>query len=138
MGTTRLVLLLQVGAIYHRTHRFKEAAGYYQQAVALEPRNVAVRTKLAISLYRGGDVDGALAQLNQALTYDPKDANALFNVGMIRLEGKKDGKGAVAAWQRLLKSNPQLSADRKAEVQQLMANVLTSLGNQNVSGGRQP
>lgn len=131
-------LLLQVAAIYHTTHRFKEAAAYYQQAVDIDPESVAARTKLAISLYRGGDADGALVQLNKALTYDPKDANALFNVGMIKLEGKKDGKGAVAAWQRLLKSNPQLSADRKAQVQALMANVLTSLGNQNASGGRRP
>jgi len=29
----------------------------------------------------------------------------------------------VAAWQQLLKSNPQLSADRKATVQKLMADA---------------
>jgi cytochrome c-type biogenesis protein CcmH/NrfG len=68
--------------------------------------------------------------LNQALRYDPKDANALFDLGMIRLQGKQDGKGAVAAWQQLLKSNPQLSADRKAAAQKLMADVMTTLGDQ--------
>ena len=54
---------------------------------------------------------------------------------MNRLQGKSDGKGAVAAWQRLLKSNPQLSADRKAQVQKLMADVLTSLGDRQVAKG---
>lgn len=129
------VLLAQAGAMYHASHQFKEAVAYYDKAVQIEPKNVALRTKLASSLYRSGNVDGAIAQLNQALSYDPKDANALFNLGMIRLQAKADGKGAVAAWQKLLKSNPQLSADRKAEVQKLMADVLTSLGNQHGTEG---
>lgn len=123
-------LLLQIGAIYHTTHRFKEAADYYQRALEKDPRSVAIRTKLASSLYRNGDVDGAVAQLNQALKYEPKDANALFDLGMIKLQGQGDGKGAIAAWQRLLKSNPDLSPDRKATVLKLMADVMTMMGDQ--------
>ena len=132
-------ILAQIGAIYHASHQFKEASVYYQKAVQIEPGNVALRNKLASSLYRSGDVEAAIAQLNQALRHDPKDANSLFNLGMIRLQGKGDGKGAVAAWQQLLKSNPQLSDDRKAEVQKLMANVLTTLSSQNgTEGARKP
>jgi cytochrome c-type biogenesis protein CcmH/NrfG len=129
--------LVQIGAIYHTSHQFKQAAVYYDRAVQVDPKNVANRTKLASSLYRGGDVDGAISQLNLALTYDPKDANCLFDLGMIKLQGKQDGKGALAAWQKLLKSNPQLSPDRKAIVQKLMAQVLTTLGDQHrIQGGR--
>ena len=127
-------LLSQVGTIYHSDHQFKEAATYYEKAVQVDPKNVAIRTKLAASLYRSGDIDGAITQLNQALSYDPKDANSLFNLGMIKLHGKQDGKGAVAAWQRLLKSNPQLSEDRKATVQKLMADVLITLSDQGKNG----
>lgn len=122
-------VLSQVATIYHGTHQFKEAASYYGKAVQADPKNVPLRTQLASSLYRSGDVDGALEQLNQALRYDPKDANCLFNLGRILLQGKGDAKGAMAAWQRLLKSNPQMSDDRKAEVQKLMADVMTTLGN---------
>lgn len=130
-------LLVQTGGIYHSRHQFKEAAAYYGKAVQADPKNVPLRSKLATSLYRSGDVDGAIAQLNQALSYDPGDANSLFNLGLIRLQGKGDGKGAVAAWQRLLKSNPHLSEDRKAEVQKLMADVLTTLGDrQGAKGGQ--
>jgi len=124
-------LLSQAGAIYHTTHQFKQAAEYYDKALQVDPKNVAIRTKLASSLFRMGDADGAIAQLNQALSYDPKDANALFDLGVVKLNGKQDSKGALAAWQRLLKSNPQLSADRKATVQKLMAAVMTTLSDQN-------
>ena len=75
-------------------------------------------------------MDGAIAQLNRALSYDPKDANALFDLGMIKLQGKQDGKGALAAWKELLKSNPELSTDRRATVEKLMADVMTTLADQ--------
>lgn len=113
--------LMQAGAIYYTTGQFKQASAYYEKALQVEPANVGNRVKLATSLYRDGDADGAIAQLNQALTYDPKDANALFDLGMMKLQGKQDSKGALAAWHQLLKSNPQLSADHRAQVEQLMA-----------------
>lgn len=120
-------LLLQVGAIYHITHQYSEAAAYYGKAAQIQPRDVAIRTRLASSLFREGDADAAIAQLNQALAFEPKDANSLFDLGMIRLEGKGDAKGALAAWQLLLKTNPQLSSDRKATVLKLTADVMTML-----------
>ena len=127
----------QVGAIYHSTHQFKQAAVYYSKAVQIDPKSVALRTRLAISLYRSGDVDGAIAQLNSALSYDPKDANSLFDLGMIRLQGKQDSKGALAAWRQLLKTNPQLSPDRKAAVQRMMADAQTTAGDSHATKGDQ-
>lgn len=118
-------LLTKIGDLYQATHQFKEAAGYYDKALHVDPKNVSIRTQLASCLYYNGDVDGAISQLQQALQYDPKDANSLFNLGMIKLQGKKDSKGALAAWQLLLKSNPQLSADRKARVQKLIDDLRT-------------
>jgi cytochrome c-type biogenesis protein CcmH/NrfG len=116
-------LLIQAGNLYEATHQFKEAAAYYDKALQADPKNVPIRTQMASCLYYNGDVDGAISQLQQALHYDPKDVNSLFNLGMIKWQGKQDSKGAVAAWQQLLKSNPQLSAERKATVQKLMADV---------------
>lgn len=116
-------LLIQTGDIYKSAHQFKDAAGYYEKALNLDPKNVSVRSEMASCMYYSGDVDGAIGQLRQALRYDPKDANSLFNLGMIQWQGKKDTKGALAAWQELLKTNPQLSADRSAQVQKLIAEL---------------
>jgi cytochrome c-type biogenesis protein CcmH/NrfG len=116
-------LLIQVGNNYIAAHQFKEAAGYYDKALQVDPKNVAVRTQMASCLFYDGDVDGAISQVQQSLHYDPKDANSLFALGMIKWQGKRDSKGAMAAWQQLLKSNPQLNAERKAHLQKLMAQV---------------
>jgi len=116
-------LLIQVGNIYIAIHQFKEAASYYKKSLQVDPKNVAIRTELASCLYYDGDVDGAISQLQQSLHYDPKDANSLFNLGMIKWQGKQDKKGAVEAWQLLLKFNPELSPERRAKVQKLMADM---------------
>jgi len=116
-------VLAQLGTVYYSTHQFQEAADYYSKSLAVKPKNVVIRTQMASCLYYSGDVDGALKQLAQATADDPKDANSLFNLGMIRWQGKNDSKGALAAWAQLLKTNPQLEPAKKAEVQKLMAQL---------------
>jgi cytochrome c-type biogenesis protein CcmH/NrfG len=128
-------LLMQIGSVYHSAHLFKDAATYYGMAVQLDPKNVDAHIKLAISLFRAGDVDPAIAELNHALSIDPRNPNALFNLGMIRLQGKNDPKGAQAAWQKLLKLNPQLDPERKTQVQKLMAGVTAASSGPNAGKG---
>jgi cytochrome c-type biogenesis protein CcmH/NrfG len=114
-------LLVQIGDVYKSTHQFKEAADYYGKSLEFNPKDVAVRTDMASCLFYSGDPDRALAQLEQSLQYDPADANTLFNLGVIKLRGKKDTKGALVAWQQLLEKNPKLDSRKKTEVQKLIA-----------------
>lgn len=98
--------LNQLGILYRATHQFKEAEGYYEKSLQLNPKNVDARVDLASCLYYAGDADGAIVQLNRALTYDPKHPGALMNLGVIEIQAKKDVPAAIAAWQKLLELNP--------------------------------
>lgn len=98
--------LNQLGILYRATHQFKEAEGYFEKSLEIDPKNADVRTDLASCLYYTGDADGALAQLNKALTYDPKNPGALMNLGIIKIQSKNDAPGAIATWEKLLKLNP--------------------------------
>ena len=111
--------LNDLGILYRATHQFKEAEGYYEKSLQIDPKNVKVRTDLASCLYYTGDVDGALAQLNKSLTYDPKHAGTLMNIGIIEWKGKNDVNAAVAAWEKLLKLNPDFP--QKDAVEQMIA-----------------
>jgi|SRR5208283_1262153 len=116
--------LNQLGILYRATHQFKEAEGYFEESLEVDPKNADVRTDLASCLYYTGDADGALAQLNKALSYDPKHAGALMNIGIIKWKAKNDVPGAVAAWQKLLKLNPDFK--QKDAVEHMIADAQQS------------
>ncbi len=86
--------------------RYAEAVPYYQQSLANDPKNVHVNTDLGTALYYAGRADEALVQLQKSLALDARHAQTLFNVGIVKRDGKNDRKGAVEAWERLLATNP--------------------------------
>jgi cytochrome c-type biogenesis protein CcmH len=114
----------QVGLTYKSAHQFKEASGYFEKSLKYDPKNLGVRADYASCMYYTGDVDGALAQLNQSLAYDPKHAGTLMNIGIIKWRGKNDVDGAVAAWQKLLQYHPDFS--QKDLVQQMLTQAKQS------------
>lgn len=112
-------LLNQVGNIYRVTHQFQTAASYYQKSLEANPKNVGARTDLASCLFYQGDVDGAVAQLEKSLTYDPKHAGTLLNLGIVRWKGNRDAAGAIASWNELLKFHPDY--ENRGTVEKLIA-----------------
>lgn len=86
--------------------RYAEAVPYYRQSLANDPKNVNVSTDLGTALYYSGQADEALVQLQKSLALDGRHAQTLFNVGIVKRDGKNDRKGAVEAWERLLATSP--------------------------------
>jgi cytochrome c-type biogenesis protein CcmH/NrfG len=112
-------LLASIGNIYYDTQQYPTAIDFYQRALKAQPTNAGVRTDMATAYWYSGNADGAIAEFNKALTYQPNSANALFNLGIVKWQGKMDVAGAVAVWQKLLDTNP--TYEGKEKVQQLIA-----------------
>lgn len=112
-------LLANIGNIYYDTQQYPIAIEYYQRALKSQPSNTAVRTDLATAYWYSGNIDTAIAEFNKSLSYEPNKANTLFNLGIVKWQGKMDVDGAMAAWQKLLDKNPDYEA--KDKVLQLMA-----------------
>lgn len=108
-------LLNKAGLTYKAAHQFDKAAEYFKKSLDADPKNVAVRDDYASCLFYLGDADGALAQLQKSLTYDPKFPGTLFNIGMIEWKGKGDVNAAVASWEKLLKLNPDFKQKDQIE-----------------------
>jgi cytochrome c-type biogenesis protein CcmH/NrfG len=111
-------LLSKLGYVYFVAKDFKQASAYFQRAVDIKD-DAVVRTELGRAYYYAGDPDDALAQFERVLRSDPENVNALFNVGMVKWRSRFDVEGALAAWQRILKKNPD--HPRRAELEQLIA-----------------
>ncbi len=122
----------QVGLIYKSAHQFKQSEGYFAKSLEYDPKNLGVRADYASCMYYTGDVDGALAQLNQSLTYDPKHAGTLMNIGIIKWRGKNDVDGAIAAWEQLLRYHPDFP--QKNLVQQMLTQARQSAINAGQKG----
>ena len=105
--------------------RFTEAIPYYQRAMTLNPKDINVSTDLGTSLWNAGRADDALAQFDRSLAIDAQHPQTLFNIGIVKLNGKKDAAGAIAAWERLIASNPGYPDHPK--VRQMIAEAQTKL-----------
>lgn len=98
---------IDLGNLLYDGGRYQEAIGHYQKALELDPKNVSVSTDLGTALWYTGRPDEALAQFQKSLAIDPKHPQTLFNIGIVRMEGKQDRAGAIDAWERLLAANPR-------------------------------
>ncbi len=110
-------LLAEIGRSYLMAQQFQSAQQYYEQSVAEKPKADALN-ELSFIYVKLGDVDKAIAALNQALTIDPKNPKVLFNLGYFEWKGRADPKAAIAAWEAFLKVDP--NSPKRAEVEQMM------------------
>jgi len=112
-------LLANIGNVYYDTQQYPVAISYYQQVLNAQPANTSVRTDMATAYWYSGDADTAIAEFKKSLSYEPTKANTLFNLGIVEWQGKTDVDAAVAAWQKLLDTNPNYEG--KDKVLDLMA-----------------
>ncbi|MFY9910307.1 MAG: tetratricopeptide repeat protein [Candidatus Sulfotelmatobacter sp.] len=107
--------IVKVANLYYDGQQYTDAGKYYERALQLQPKNADVLTDFGTSLWYTGDADKAIAEFQTALKYEPGRASTLFNLGIVRWQGKQDPKGAVQAWQELLQKNPDYPDKEKLQ-----------------------
>jgi len=107
--------LVKLGDLFYDGKQFPNAIEYYQRALAIHPENPDVRTDMGTAYWYNGDADKAVAELQTSLKYRPGHPQTLFNLGWVRWQGKADPKGAVEAWEQLLKANPDYPQRQQVE-----------------------
>jgi len=113
------------GNLLYDAQRYPDAIGYYQQAFAGNPSDINVSTDLGTALWYSGRADDALAQYQKSLAINPTHGQTLFNIGIVRADGKQDYQGAIAAWEQLLTTNP--GYQDVSRVRSLIANARQKL-----------
>ena len=112
---------VNAGNLLYDAHRYVEAIPFYQQAFALNESDINVSTDLGTALWYAGRPDEALAQYERSLAISPTHAQTLYNVGIVRADGKHDYPGAVVAWEKLLATSP--TYQNAAGVRELLADA---------------
>jgi tetratricopeptide (TPR) repeat protein len=104
---------VDAGNRFYDAQKYEEAIAYYQRALTFNQSDVNVSTDLGTALWYTGRIDAALAQYDRSLAIDRHHAQTLFNLGVVRADGKHDYAGAVDAWETLLKTTPNYPAADK-------------------------
>ena len=97
---------VQLGDLYFDAERFSDATQWYEQALAIDPKNVNASTDLGIAYYYMNQPDRALTQFERSLAIDGKHVKTYLNVGIVKAFGKQDLEGAAKAWQRVMELAP--------------------------------
>jgi cytochrome c-type biogenesis protein CcmH/NrfG len=119
-------LLASIGNYYYDAQQYPVAVDYYGRSLKAKPSDASVRTDMATAYWYMGNADTAIAEFNKALTYEPNKANTLFNLGLVKWQGKMDVEGALADWKKLLATNPNYEG--KDKVEQMMAEAQKHVG----------
>ncbi len=112
-------LLAKIANVYYDAQQFDQAVSYYQKSLKIRPDNVDVRSDMATCYWYKNDANKAIAEYEKSLSYNPKHASTLYNLGVVRWQGKGDPQGAVQAWQKLLDTNPNY--ENRARVMDLIS-----------------
>jgi cytochrome c-type biogenesis protein CcmH/NrfG len=96
---------VQLGNTLMDGHRYDDAARWYREALALDPKRPDVIVDLGACLVNGGKAAEGLAEFDRALAIDPGHRNAAFNRGVALVELNRP-KDAADAWEVLLARFP--------------------------------
>jgi tetratricopeptide (TPR) repeat protein len=116
---------LQIGNAYYDMGQYEKAIAAYQETLRLKPDDPSVETDLATCYHYLGQHDRALELLNGVLEDHPGFPQALFNKGVILQSGKNDPSGAIAAWEALLRAEPNFR--QKADLERRIAELKSTL-----------
>jgi tetratricopeptide (TPR) repeat protein len=87
---------VEIANIYYDSGRYDKAADFYLKALNLSPNNPNVETDLATCYHYLGQDDLALEILDKVLKYSPGFPQAMFNKGIVLINGKKDVEQRIA------------------------------------------
>ena len=118
-------LLAKIGRAYMAAQQYQSAQQYYERSAAVKPQADHLN-ELSFVYVKLGDLDKAIATLNEALKLEPKNGAVLYNLGYFEWKGKADPKAAIAAWQAFLKADPK--SPKRAQVEQMLVQAQKHMG----------
>ncbi|MBI5746625.1 MAG: tetratricopeptide repeat protein [Nitrospirae bacterium] len=101
-----LEALIVLGNANYDMKRYDKAEELYMRALEIDPKNPLVGTDLASVYKYTGKIDNALSELKKVLSFNPRHETALYNLGVILLNDKRDTGGAIKVWEELISYNP--------------------------------
>lgn len=105
-GTPAVTLLMSRGLREMKGDANQDAIEDFTAAITLDPNLAEAYHQRAIARYAAGDVQGAIADIQNTLKREPRSFAAFETLAGIAAS-RKDWKGAYEAWQKVLEIDPK-------------------------------
>lgn len=98
---------ITLGNLYFDTGQPAKSIEAYSRSLELSPDNPNVLTDMGVMHRSLGEFQKAVDAFAKAIAVDPRHETARMNTGIVLLYDLGDKEGAIAAWQDLVRINPQ-------------------------------
>jgi tetratricopeptide (TPR) repeat protein len=105
-GTPAVTLLMSRGLREMKADANQDAVEDFTAAITLDPNLAEAYHQRAIARFAGGDVPGAIADVQNTLQREPRSFSALETLAGIAAS-RNDWKGAYEAWRKVLEIDPK-------------------------------
>jgi len=106
-------ILLRMAQLTSELGKPADAISYLRRLVKADPGNVDGRLELGRLLYETNDVEGSLRETSKILETNPKQVDALYNVGAI-YANLNNLSNARTYWNRAVASDPGSDSGKRA------------------------
>ena len=117
----------RLGHSYFDISEFQNAIYAYQRHLHLAPDNANVWTDLGIMYRRTGLFNEAIKAFNKAINIDPKHQLSRYNKGIVLMHDLNDRKGAIMAWEGLIKINPSARTPEGQLIKEVVRKLKSTL-----------
>ncbi len=111
----------QLGHFYFDTGKHEKAIEAYEKSLSLDPNRPDVWTDLGVMYRRSGKPEKAIESFDRALSINSRHETAMFNKGVVMMHDLNDREGALAAWETLVKVNPNAKAPNGQTISAMVA-----------------
>ena len=98
--------VIQLGNDYFDVGDYQKSVEAYDKALHIDPDNAEVITDKGVAYRRMGKPDESIELFQKALKIDPGQTLAMFNLGIVLRDDKKDFSGALKVWRDFLAKAP--------------------------------
>ncbi len=109
-GEADAAMYASLGNVYQRQAMYQKAIDMYQKALAIDPKNMAVLSSVALCQAKSGNTDEAVVSYEQAVALNDKAVDEYRALGDLYMQQKKTSQ-AVNVYKKYLAKKP---SDRRA------------------------
>jgi len=118
---------IRLGDLYYDTNQPEKAIAAYTKSLEYHSGDADLLTDLGVMYRRIKQPEKAIEMFDQAMKKDPTHLPSRFNKGIVLMYDLKDPKGAIAAWEELLKINPKAKTANGQPIREFVDKLKTEL-----------